>query len=116
LSLDKSVNKLIDRIEKLDSSNGNNKCDGINFWKGKKIISLDLWFKISKTNYLSGRDNHKIKDGLEYFPNSYHPNLFPRGVPDNFRELVNVWHEEYIELMDYTKDENLGKKNVQIVY
>jgi len=110
LGLDKSVNKLIDRIEKLDSSNGNNKCDGINFWKGKKIISLDLWFKISKTNYLSARDNHRIKDGLEYFPNSYHPNLFPRGVPDNFRELVNVWHKEYIELMDYTKDENLGKK------
>ncbi|MGI0033056.1 MAG: hypothetical protein ACRD97_07285 [Nitrososphaeraceae archaeon] len=110
MSLDKSVNKLIDRIEKLDSSNGNNKCDGSNFWKGKKIISLDLWFKISNTNYLSGRDNHRIKDGLEYFPKSYHPNLFPRGVPDNFRELVNVWHKEYIELMDYIKDENLGKQ------
>jgi hypothetical protein len=110
LNLDKSVNKLIDRIEKLDSSNGNNKCDGINFWKGKKIISLDLWFKISRTNNLSNADKHRIKDGLEYFPNSYHPNLFPRGVPDNFGELVNVWHKEYIELMDYTKDENLGKQ------
>jgi hypothetical protein len=110
LNLDKSVNKLIDRIEKLDSSFGNNKSDGINFWKGKKIISLDLWFKISKTSYLSGRDNHRIKDGLECFPNSYHPNLFPLGVPDNFKELVNVWYKEYIELMDYTKDENLGKQ------
>ena len=110
MNLDKSVNKLIDRIEKLDSSNGNNRCDGINFWKGKKVISLDQWFKISKTNNIGNRDNHRIKDGLEYFPNSYHPMLFPLGVPDNFREDVNGWHKDYIELMDYTKDENLGKQ------
>jgi hypothetical protein len=110
LNLDKSVNKLIDRIEKLDSSNGNNKCDGINFWKGKRIISLEEWFQISRTNNLSNPDKHRIKEGLEYFPNGYCEMIFPLGVPDDIIENVSVWHKEYIELMDYTKDENLGKK------
>jgi hypothetical protein len=110
LNLDKSINKLIDRIEKLDSSNGNNKCDGINFWKGKRIISLEEWFQISRTNYLSNPDKHRIKEGLEYFPNGYCEMIFPLGVPDDIIENVNEWHKEYIELMDYTKDENLGKR------
>jgi hypothetical protein len=37
--------------EKLDSSNGNKKSDGINYWKGKKIISLEEWFNINKTYF-----------------------------------------------------------------
>jgi hypothetical protein len=110
LNLDKSVNKLIDRIEKLDSSNGNNKSDGINYWKGKKIISLEEWFQISRTNNLSNSDKHRIKEGLEYFPNGYCEMIFPLGVPDDIIENVNAWHKDYIELMDYTKNEDLGKR------
>jgi hypothetical protein len=110
LNLDKSVNKLIDRIDKLDSSNGNNKSDGIDYWKGKKIISLEEWFQISRTNNLSNPDKHRIKEGLEYFPNGYCEMIFPLGVPDEIREDVNGWHKDYIELMNYTKNENLGKR------
>lgn len=110
MNLDKSVNKLIDRIEKLDSSNGNNKCDGINFWKGKKIISLEEWFQISRTNNLSNPDKHRIKEGLEYFPNGYCEMIFPLGVPDDIIERVNEWHKHYIELMDYMKNPDFGKR------
>lgn len=107
---------MIDRIEKLDFSNGNNKCDGINFWKGKKIISLEEWFQISRTNNLSNPDKHRIKEGLEYFPNGYCEMIFPLGVPDDIIENVNVWHKEYVELMDYTKNENLGKKKMYTLF
>jgi hypothetical protein len=110
LNLDKSVNKLIDRIEKLNTSNGNNKSDGINYWKGKKIISLEEWFHISRTNYLSNPDKHRIKEGLEYIPNSYSEMIFPLGVPDEIIENVNEWHRHYIELMDYMKNPDFGKR------
>ncbi len=110
MNLDKSVNKLIDRIEKLDSSNGNNKSDGINYWKGKKIISLEGWFQISRTNNLSNPDKHRIKEGLEYFPNGYCEMIFPLGVPDDIIENVNEWHKHYIELMDYMKNPDFGKR------
>jgi hypothetical protein len=109
LNLDKEVNKLIDRIDKLDSSN-NNKSDGINYWKGKKIISLEEWLQISRTNNLSNPDKHRIKEGLEYFPNGYCDMIFPLGVPDDIIENVNEWHKDYIELMDYTRNEDLGKR------
>jgi hypothetical protein len=105
-----SVNKLIDRIEKLDSSFGNIKSDGINFWKGKKVISLEEWFHISRTNYLSNPDKHRIKEGLEYFPNGYCEMIFPLGVPDDIIENVNEWHRHYIELMDYMKNPDFGKR------
>jgi hypothetical protein len=110
LNLDKFVNKLTDRVEKLDSSNGNKKLDGINYWKGKKIISLEEWFRITRSNYLSNPDKHKIKEGLEYLPNSYCEMIFPLGVPDDIIENVNAWHKDYIELMDYNRNEDLGKR------
>jgi hypothetical protein len=110
LNLDKSIIKLIDRIEKLDSSNGNKKSDGINYWKGKKIISLEEWFNISRTNYLSNPDKHKIKEGLEYLPNGYCEVIFPLGVPDEIIESVNEWDKHYIELMDYMKNPDFGKR------
>jgi hypothetical protein len=110
LNLDKGVNKLIDRIDKLDSSNGNNKSDGINYWKGKKIISLEGWFQISRTNNLSNPDKHRIKEGLEYFPNGYCEMIFPLGVPDDIIENVNEWHKHYIELMNFTKNQDFGKR------
>jgi hypothetical protein len=110
LNLDKGVNKLIDRIDKLDSLNGNNKSDGINYWKGKKIISLEEWFQISRTNNLRNPDKHRIKEGLEYFPNGYCEMIFPLGVPDDIIENVNAWHKHYIELMDYMKNPDFGKR------
>jgi hypothetical protein len=110
LNLDKGVNKLIDRIDKLDSSNSNKSDDGINYWKGKKIISLEQWFQISKTNNMSNPDKHRIKEGLQYFPNGYSWMIFPLGFPDNLREDVNAWHREYIDLMIFTKNPDFGRR------
>jgi len=99
---------LLRMTEKLDSSNGNKKSDGINYWKGKKIISLEEWFNISKTYFLSNPDKHKIKEGLVYLPNGYCEMIFPLGVPDEIIENVNEWHRHYIELMDYMKNPDFG--------
>ena len=69
--LDKSVNNLSQRLNKLypDTISSNN--DGINYWKGRKIIPLDKWLKITKANTISRRDNYNVKEGLQYFPDDY---------------------------------------------
>jgi hypothetical protein len=48
LKLDKLIkdSKLVERLDKLDPGNASgSKNDGINYWKGKKIVSLDEWKK-----------------------------------------------------------------------
>jgi len=100
---------LIDRIDKLDSSN-TNKSDGVTYWKGKKIISLEQWFKISRPNNSSNADTNRVKQGLEYFPNDYREMIFLLGVPDILVKDVNAWHKDYMNLMDYMQNQNLGKR------
>jgi hypothetical protein len=36
--------------------------------------------------------------------------IFPLGVPDEIIENVNEWHRHYIELMDYMKNPDFGKR------
>jgi hypothetical protein len=50
---------LSERLDKLypDTSSSN---DGINYWKGRKIIPLDKWLKITKANTISRRERITI--------------------------------------------------------
>jgi hypothetical protein len=45
-------NKLFERLDKLDPDiiGSKNKNDEINYWKGKKIVTLAEWRKIANTN------------------------------------------------------------------
>jgi hypothetical protein len=73
LKLDKLIkdSKLFERLEKLDPDiiGSKNKNDGINYWKGKKIVSLAEWRKIANTNKAFQR-------GIEHLRTKKHYNTF----------------------------------------
>jgi hypothetical protein len=108
--LDKSVNNLSQRLDKLypDSSSDSSN-DGINHWKGRKIISLDRWLKITKANTISRRENYNVKEGLQYFADDYFAWMFPLGIPDDSKEEANKWYSDYTELMEYRKNSSYGR-------
>jgi hypothetical protein len=109
--LDKSVNSLSERLNKLyphtNSSNSSN--DGIHYWKGRKIIPLDKWLKITKANTISRSESYNVKEGLQYFPDDYFAWMFPLGIPEEFKEEANKWYSEYIELMEYRRNPHYGR-------
>ena len=112
--LDKSVNNLSQRLNKLypDTSNSNSSSDGINYWKGKKIVSVEEWKKISSyaRAFQHGIENNlQIKEALQCFPNDYMRMPFPLGVQENFEKQANKWYSDYIELMDYRKNSRYGR-------
>jgi hypothetical protein len=112
LNLDKSVNNLSQRLDKLypDTSSSNSSNDGINYWKGRKIIPLDKWLKITKANTISRRENYNVKEGLQYFPDDYFEWMFPLGgIPEDLNEEANKWYSDYIELMEYRKNSRYGR-------
>jgi hypothetical protein len=109
--LDKSVNNLSQRLNKLypDTSSGSRN-DGINYWKGRKIIPLDKWLKITKANTISRRENYNVKEGLQYFPDDYFGWMFPLGgIPEELKEEANKWYCDYIELMEYRRNPRIGR-------
>jgi hypothetical protein len=111
--LDKSVNSLSQRLDKLypyTSRNSNNGNDGINYWKGRKIIPLDKWLKITKANTISRQENYNIKEGLQYFPDEYFEWMFPLGgIPEDLKEEANKWYCDYIELMEHRRNPRYGR-------
>ncbi len=110
MNLDKLIkdSKLVERLDKLDPDNASgNKDDGINYWKGKKIITLAEWKKkiaISGKAHQKGIELHRIKEALQYFPDDYDQSLFPLAVP---QELIEVTYERinrYLGLMYFRKN------------
>jgi hypothetical protein len=115
LNLDKSIinNKLFERLDRLnpDISGSKNNNDGINYWKGKKIVSLEEWRKIANSNkaFQKGIEYQNTKQALQYFPDDYSEWLFPLGVQEELREEANKWYLQYLELMQYRKNPKYGK-------
>ena len=109
--LDKSVNSLSERLDKLypDTNSSNSSNDGVNYWKGRKIIPLDKWLKITKANTISRRENYNVKEGLQYFPDDYFEWMFPLGIPEDLKEEANKWYSDYIELMEYRRNPRIGR-------
>jgi hypothetical protein len=93
-----------------DTTSSNSSNDGINYWKGRKIIPLDKWLKITKANTISRKENYNVKEGLQYFPDDYFEWMFPLGgIPEDLKEEANKWYSEYIELMEYRRNPRIGK-------
>ncbi len=108
--LDKSVNNLSLRLDKLyPDTTSSNSSDGINYWKGRKIIPLDKWLKLTRANTISRRENYKVKEGLQYFPDDYFQWMFPLGIPEDLKEQANKWYSDYIELMEYRRNPRIGR-------
>jgi hypothetical protein len=118
LNLDKSINSnnLFQRLDKLypDTASSKNKKndDGIDYWKGKKIVSLAEWRKIANSNkaFQKGIEYQNTKEALQYFLDDYSKwPLFPLGVQEELIEAANKWYLQYLELMQYRKNPNYGK-------
>ena len=100
---------LSERLDKLYPNISNNSSDGVNYWKGRKIIPIDKWLKIIKANTISRKENYNAKEGLQYFPDDYFEWMFLLGIPEDLKEVANEWYSDYIELMDYRRNLRIGR-------
>jgi hypothetical protein len=106
LNLDKSINNLTQRLDRIspETSNEANLNDGIIYWRGKKVILLDQWFQIKK--------DYGLKAALQFFPNEYPPFGLPcaaENIDDiKLKEDADKWYSEYKELMEYRRNPAYG--------
>ena len=82
MNLDKTIQELTNRLDNRSSvffhlriiNHKSNRNDGINYWKGKKIISVKDWKELYEKNS-TYTDTYTItltsKKPLQYFPDDY---------------------------------------------
>lgn len=102
MKLDRSINNLAKRLEKLDPCFSSNK-SALHYWKDKPIIPLEEWIKF--------RDK---PNALHYFPDDFDQGLTciqEDELEQNHtrKDDVNRWNSDFLELMEYTKNPNYGK-------
>jgi hypothetical protein len=109
LGLGRDIDKLDDRLARLwleETDNGNSKDDGINYWRGKKILPRDTWRKL-------GDITGSLKS-LEYFPDQFISYFLTYGLSHSddpvIREKFEAWYSDFLELMEYKKDPGYGKE------
>jgi hypothetical protein len=106
LNLEKSINNLTQRIDRIspETSNEANNNDGIKYWRGKKIIPLDQWFQIKK--------DYNLRAALQFFPDDYPTCGLPSvsdSIPDaKLKEDADKWYSEYKNLMEYRRNPTYG--------
>jgi hypothetical protein len=116
LKLDKLIkdSKLVERLDKLDPDNASgSKNDGINYWKGKKIVALAEWKKkIGRNDNAYQKDIvvQKTKEALQYFPDDHEDSLFPLKVPQELIDVTNEWINRYLELMQFRNNSKCGRR------
>ena len=80
--------------------------DGINYWRGRKMIPVEEWVKIVKP---SSKINN-IKKGIQYFPSSYFDTPeYLKWPEDMTREDKDQWLQDWYALLEYIKDEDYRK-------
>lgn len=115
MKLDKLIkdSKLVERLDKLDPDNASgSKNDGINYWKGKKIVTLDEWKKkIGRSDKAIQNDieDQRMKEALQYFPDDYEKSLFPLVVSQELIEAAKKWYRQYLELMQFRKNSKCSR-------
>ena len=114
MKLDKLIrdSKLVERLDKLDPDNASgSKNDGINYWRGKKIVTIAEWKKIAKSDKAlqKGIEDQKIKEALQYFPDDYEDSLFPLAVSPELIEVAEKWQNQYLELMQFRNNSKCGR-------
>ena len=110
MNLDKSINDISKRIDKIDSCDGDS--NELKYWKGKKIVPLSEWKKIANSDkaFSLGIEGHlQTEKELQYLPDDYSRSLFPLGVQEEFEEKVREWYSDYEELMEYKRNLNYGR-------
>jgi hypothetical protein len=107
LNLDKSINNLSQRLDKLDPEirGDTNHNDGINYWKGKKIVPLNHWIQIKK--------DYNLQAALQFFPDD-HPHYGLHYFLDNIEDPklkaeTEKWYSEYERLMEHRRNPVYGR-------
>ncbi|HSF49811.1 MAG TPA: hypothetical protein VLA74_03545 [Nitrososphaeraceae archaeon] len=115
MNLGKTIKKLSNRLDVVVypySSSPINELrhDGINFWKGKKIIPAKKWNEIYEKNSIY-TDNYRItlvsRKPLQYFPDDY--NGYISSFNEELKEETQKWNKEYYELLEFRKNPTLGR-------
>ena len=111
MKLDKLIkdSKLVERLDKVDPDNASgSKNDGINYWKGKKIVPLAYWkrklVRGGKPFQKGTEEDQRIKEALQSFPDDYENPLFPLAVPQERMEATDKWYSQYLELMYFRRN------------
>ena len=88
------------------------KHDGINYWKGKKIISAKKWNELYEKNSIY-TDSYKIilisRKPLQYFPDDYNGSISSSNIDEKLKEEIQKWNTDYYELLEYRKNPTLGR-------
>lgn len=101
MNLEKSVDNLAKRLDRLDPElHYSNKTD-LSRWKGKSIIPIYEWIKIRNTPY-----------ALNYYPDDFNRDVTYISKGDlQKQENVKKWNSDFLELMEFTKNPNYGRLN-----
>jgi hypothetical protein len=93
------VDNLAKRFDRI-SPIRNNRKNGIRYWKDKMIIPLNDWTLLKDSS-----------EALEYFPDDFDilSTFISETEIQEKDEDTKKWYSEYLELMDYTKNENYGR-------
>jgi hypothetical protein len=108
LNLEKSINNLTQRINRISPEIGNeaNLNDGIRYWRGKIIIPLNQWFQIKK--------DYNLRAALQFFPDDYPsgglPSVSEHVADAKLKEHADKWYSEYKNLMEYRRNPTYGHK------
>jgi hypothetical protein len=117
-NINKTIKELTNRLDEVHPysafiNNDQNRNDGINYWKGKKIISTKTWNDLYEKNsaYI---DNYKITltsgKPLLYFPDDYNGQITALGVVDEkLKEEIANWNADYYELLEFRKNPIVGR-------
>ena len=113
MNLDKTIKELTNRLDTVYpafSSSNKIKHDGINYWKGKRIISVKKWNELYEKNSIY-TDRYKIilisREPLQYFPDEYNGSI--SSFKEELKEEIQQWNTEYYELLEYRKNPTLGR-------
>jgi hypothetical protein len=121
INLDKTIKELTDRLDEVHPyssvyssiSNHQNRNDGINYWKDKKIISIKDWnnlYQKSSTYTNTYTTILTSRKPLQYFPDDYNSSISVIGVEDKkLKEEIQKWNIDYYELLEYRKNPTLGR-------
>ena len=114
MNLDKAIKELTNRLDTVYpafSSNNKIKHDGINYWKGRKIISIKKWNELYEKNSIY-TDRYKIilisREPLHYFPDEYNGSI--SSFKEELKEEIQQWNTEYYELLEFRKNPTLGRR------
>jgi hypothetical protein len=114
--IDELTRKLEEIEAKFVTYNTHTKNDGVNYWRGKPIISLDDWLELSSFGeaFAKGGQVRNMNKSLQYFPDDlFSWTLFPGGVQEEYVDATNRWYLQYMELMFYRKNPKLHAKSYE---